>query len=53
MYIFNSKKEAKEDIIKTLRDDHDELLKSDEIFKALKRLFSIYKIEKDYPNIKH
>ena len=52
MYIFNSKKEAKEDIIKTLRDDHDELIKNGERFKALKQLFSIYKIEKDYPNIK-
>jgi len=52
MYIFNGKKEAEEDIIKTLRDDHDELIKSGERFKALKRLFSIYKIQKDYPNMK-
>ena len=52
MYIFNGKKEAEEDIIKTLRDDHDELIKSGERFKSLKRLFSIYKIQKDYPNMK-
>ena len=51
MYIFNGKKET-EDIIKTLRDDYDELMKNGEKFKAMKRLFSIYKIEKDYPNIK-
>jgi hypothetical protein len=52
MYIFNSKKE-KEEIIKTLRNDYDDLMTKGENFKALKRLFSIYKIEKDYPNMKN
>ena len=49
MYIF---KETNEDRIKTLTDDYDELKKKGENFKALKRKFSIYKIQKDYANIK-
>ena len=49
MYIF---KETNEDRIKTLTDDYNELKKKGENFKALKRKFSIYKIQKDYANIK-
>ena len=48
MYIF---KETNEDRIKTLTDDYNELKKKGENFKALKRKYSIYKIQKDYPNL--
>jgi hypothetical protein len=52
MYIFKNKKESDTDMIQTLRNDYDDLMAKGENFKALKRLFSIYKIEKDYTNLK-
>ena len=52
MYIFKNKKESDTDMIQTLRNDYDDLMVKGENFKALKRLFSIYKIEKDYTNLK-
>ena len=52
MYIFKNKKESDTDMIQTLRNDYDDLIVKGENFKALKRLFSIYKIEKDYTNLK-
>ena len=52
MYIFKNKKESDTDMIKTLRNDYNDLMVKGEHFKALKRLFSIYKIEKDYTNLK-
>ena len=41
-----------DDIIKKLTDDYSELIDNGEKFKAMKRAFSIYKIQKDYPNMK-
>ena len=52
MYIFKNKKETDTDRIQTLRNDYDDLMAKGESFKALKRLFSIYKIKKDYINLK-
>ena len=52
MYIFKNKKETDTDRIQTLRNDYDDLMVRGENFKALKRLFSIYKIKKDYINLK-
>ena len=52
MYIFKNKKESDTDMIKTLRNDYNDLMVKGEHFKALKRLFSIYKIKKDYINLK-
>ena len=52
MYIFKNKKETDTDRIQTLRNDYDDLMVKGENFKALKRLFSIYKVEKDYINLK-
>jgi hypothetical protein len=52
MYIFKNQKESDTDRIQTLRNDYDDLMVKGENFKALKRLFSIYKIEKDYINLK-
>ena len=52
MYIFKNKKETDTDRIQTLRNDYDDLMVKGENFKALKRLFSIYKIKKDYINLK-
>ena len=45
MYIFKNKKETDTDRIQTLTNDYDDLMVKGEHFKALKRLFSIYKIE--------
>ena len=52
MYIFKNKKETDTDRIQTLTNDYDDLMVKGENFKALKRLFSIYKIKKDYINLK-
>jgi hypothetical protein len=52
MYIFKNQKETDTDRIQTLRKDYNDLMTKGENFKALKRLFSIYKIEKDYTNLK-
>ena len=50
LYLFKTQKDG--NILKTLNNDYDELMKNGEKFKALKRLFSIYKINRDYPNLK-
>ena len=52
MYIFKENEMDTDDIIKKLTDDYSELIDSGENFKAMKRAFSIYKIQKDYPNMK-
>ena len=52
MYIFKNQKESDTDRIQTLRKDYDDMVVKGENFKALKRLFSIYKIKKDYINLK-
>lgn len=52
MYIFKENDMDTDDIIKKLTDDYSELINNGENFKAMKRAFSIYKIQKDYPNMK-
>ena len=52
MYIFKENDMDTDDIIKKLTDDYSELINNGEKFKAMKRAFSIYKIQKDYPNMK-
>ena len=52
MYIFKENDMDTDDIIKKLTDDYSELIDNGENFKAMKRAFSIYKIQKDYPNMK-
>ena len=52
MYIFKENEMDTDDIIKKLTDDYSELIDNGEKFKAMKRAFSIYKIQKDYPNMK-
>jgi hypothetical protein len=52
MYIFKEKDMDTNDVIKKLLDDYSELVNNGEKFKAMKRVFSIYKIQKDYPNMK-
>ena len=52
MYIFKENDMDTDDIIKKLTDDYSELIYNGENFKAMKRAFSIYKIQKDYPNMK-
>ena len=52
MYIFKENDTDTDDIIKKLTDDYSELIDNGENFKAMKRVFSIYKIQKDYPNMK-
>ena len=52
MYIFKENDMDTDDIIKKLTDDYSELIDNGEKFKAMKRAFSIYKIQKDYPNMK-
>ena len=52
MYIFKENDMDTDDIIKKLTDDYSELIDNGENFKAMKRVFSIYKIQKDYPNMK-
>ena len=52
MYIFKENDMDTDDIIKKLTDDYSELINNGENFKAMKRVFSVYKIQKDYPNMK-
>ena len=52
MYIFKENDMDTDDIIKKLTDDYSELIDNGENFKAMKRAFSIYKIQKDHPNMK-
>jgi len=52
MYIFKGNDMDTDDMIKNLLDDYSELMDNGEKFKAMKRVFSIYKIQKDYPNMK-
>ena len=52
MYIFKENDMDTDDIIKKLTDDYSELINNGEKFKAMKRVFSIYKIQKDHPNMK-
>jgi len=52
MYIFKENDLDTDDMIKKLTDDYSELIDNGENFKAMKRAFSIYKIQKDYPNMK-
>ena len=52
MYIFKENEMDTDDIIKKLTDDYSELIDNGENFKAMKRAFSIYKIQKDHPNMK-
>jgi hypothetical protein len=52
MYIFKENEMDTDDMIKKLTDDYSELIDHGENFKAMKRAFSIYKIQKDYPNMK-
>ena len=52
MYIFKENDMDTDDIIKKLTDGYSELIDNGENFKAMKRAFSIYKIQKDYPNMK-
>ena len=50
--IFKENDMDTDDIIKKLTDDYSELINNGEKFKAMKRAFSIYKIQKDHPNMK-
>ena len=52
MYIFKENDMDTDDIIKKLTDDYSELIDNGEKFKAMKRVFSVYKIQKDHPNMK-
>ena len=52
MYIFKENDMDNDDIIKKLTDDYSELINNGEKFKAMKRVFSVYKIQKDHPNMK-
>ena len=52
MYIFKENDMDTDDVIKKLTDDYSELIDNGEKFKAMKRVFSVYKIQKDYPNMK-
>ena len=52
MYIFKENEMDTDDVIKKLTDDYSELIDNGENFKAMKRAFSIYKIQKDHPNMK-
>ena len=52
MYMFKENDLDTDDMIKKLTDDYSELINNGEKFKAMKRVFSVYKIQKDYPNMK-
>jgi hypothetical protein len=52
MYIFKENDMDTDDVIKKLTDDYSELINNGEKFKAMKRVFSVYKIQKDHPNMK-
>lgn len=51
IYSFNDKKFSKEDRIKQLNEEYNELTKQGNYYKALKRKFSIYKIKRNYPKL--
>jgi len=53
IYNFYYIKEDKNTKIQRLKNDYNELFKEGNIYKSLKRLFSIYKIQKDYANLKN
>ena len=52
IYNFNNIKEDTPTKIERLKADYDELVKEGDIYKSLKRLFSIYKIKKEYQKLK-
>jgi hypothetical protein len=52
IYNFNNIKEDTPTKIERLKADYNELVKEGDIYKSLKRLFSIYKIKKEYPKLK-
>ena len=52
IYNFNNIKEDTPTKIERLKADYHELVKEGDIYKSLKRLFSIYKIKKEYPKLK-
>ena len=52
IYNFNNVKEDTTTKIERLKADYSELVKEGDIYKSLKRLFSIYKIKKEYPKLK-
>ena len=52
IYNFNHIKEDTPTKIERLKADYSELVKEGDIYKSLKRLFSIYKIKKEYPKLK-
>ena len=52
IYNFNNIKEDTPTKIERLKTDYNDLVKEGNIYKALKRSFSIYKIKKEYPKLK-
>ena len=52
IYNFNNIKEDTPTKIERLKADYNELVKEGDFYKSLKRLFSIYKIKKEYPKLK-
>ena len=52
IYNFNNIKEDTPTKIERLKADYNELVKEGDTHKSLKRLFSIYKIKKEYPKLK-
>ena len=48
IYLFNAEKQSKEDMLKQVRYDYNVLKSERKYYKALKRLFSTYKIKKKY-----
>ena len=52
IYNFNNIKEDTPTKIERLKADYNELVQEGDIYKSLKRLFSIYKIKKEYPKLK-
>ena len=52
IYNFNNIKEDTPTKIERLKADYSELVNEGDIYKSLKRLFSIYKVKKEYPKLK-
>ena len=52
IYNFHNIKEDTPTKIERLKADYNELVQEGDIYKSLKRLFSIYKIKKEYPKLK-
>ena len=52
IYNFNNIKEDTPTKIERLKADYNELVQEGDIYKSLKRLFSIYKIKKEYQKLK-